>query len=139
MSYTPRYFSLGANQRVLNDIWGARLSRGRMIWLLAHPLPLSLVSKLDRRHTGRLRKRDDLLTGEVGKGRVRRPQKSLVLYKSLNTLWCQCFSARRTPPMISEIKHTNFSLFSTQTCNESSSCSPNAILTFIQLAVFPCY
>jgi hypothetical protein len=33
-----------------------------MILLL--PFPLSPVSKLDRRHTGRLRKRDNLLTGE---------------------------------------------------------------------------
>ncbi len=31
-----------------------------MIWLLAHPPP---VSKLDRRHTGKLRKRDNLLLG----------------------------------------------------------------------------
>jgi hypothetical protein len=26
-------------QRVLNDLWRAMLSRGRMIWLLAHPFP----------------------------------------------------------------------------------------------------
>jgi hypothetical protein len=44
-------------------------SRGRMIWLLSHPFPPpSPVSKLDRRHTGRLRKRDKLLTGEGGRG-----------------------------------------------------------------------
>jgi hypothetical protein len=30
--------------------------------------PASNDSKLDRRHTGRLRKRDNLLTGEVGRG-----------------------------------------------------------------------
>jgi hypothetical protein len=29
-----------AGQRVLNDLLRARLSRGRMVWLLAHPLPL---------------------------------------------------------------------------------------------------
>jgi hypothetical protein len=34
----------------------------RMMWLLAHFLPPSPVSKLDRRHTGRLKKRDNLLT-----------------------------------------------------------------------------
>jgi hypothetical protein len=40
-----------------------------MIWFLVHPLPTpSPVSKLDRRNTGRLRKRDNLLTGEGGKG-----------------------------------------------------------------------
>ncbi len=60
-----------------------------------HPLPFS---KLDRRHTGRLRKRDDLLTGERGGGRVwRRSQiiprrEILVLYKSFNTLWLLCSS-----------------------------------------------
>jgi hypothetical protein len=52
------------------------------------PLPPSLIGKFDRRHTGRLRKRDYLLKGEVGgKGWARsRPQESLVLYKSFNTL-----------------------------------------------------
>jgi hypothetical protein len=35
-----------------------------MIWLLVHPLPpLSKICS-NRRHTGRLRKRDNLLTGE---------------------------------------------------------------------------
>jgi hypothetical protein len=33
-----------------------------MNWLLPHPLPP--VSKLHRRHTGRLRKSDNLVTGE---------------------------------------------------------------------------
>jgi hypothetical protein len=45
----------------------ASLSRRRMIRLLAHPLPpppTSLASKLVRRHSGRLRKKDDLMTGE---------------------------------------------------------------------------
>ncbi len=46
----------------------ARLSRGRIIWLVAQPIPPSPVSKLDRRHTcGRLRKRDNLLTAEGGR------------------------------------------------------------------------
>ncbi len=49
------------------------------------------ISNLDRRHTGRLRKRDNLLKGEGGRGwarsRIIRPQESLVLYKSFNTLW----------------------------------------------------
>jgi hypothetical protein len=53
------------NHRVLNNLKRARLSRGHMIWLLAHPLPPP-VSKLDRRQTGRLRKRNNLLTGEGG-------------------------------------------------------------------------
>ncbi len=50
-------------QTVLNDLWRARLSRSRMIWLLAHPLPPSSISKLNRRHTGRTSQRDNLLTG----------------------------------------------------------------------------
>ncbi len=32
--------------------------------------PLSLISKLDRRHTGRLRKRDNLLTGKRGRSQI---------------------------------------------------------------------
>jgi hypothetical protein len=40
-----------------------------MIWLLLHqPTPPSLISKLDRCSTERLRKRDNLLTEEVGGG-----------------------------------------------------------------------
>jgi hypothetical protein len=37
-----------------------------MIWLIAYkpPPPPSHIRKLDRRHIGRLRKRDELLTGE---------------------------------------------------------------------------
>jgi hypothetical protein len=47
------------------------LSRGRIIRLFARPLPPSSpVSKLDRRHTGRLRKGDNLLTGGGGGGRM---------------------------------------------------------------------
>ncbi len=54
------------------------------------PLPPSPIIKLDRRHTGRLRKRDDLLTGE-GVGGVQGPKshylrESLVRHKSFNTL-----------------------------------------------------
>ncbi len=38
-----------------------------MIWLLPHPSP-PLVSNFDRRHAGRQKKRDNLLTGEGGVG-----------------------------------------------------------------------
>ncbi len=71
------------------------------------PLPPSPVRNLDRRHTGRLRKRGNFLKGEGGRGwarsRIIRPQKSLVLYKSFfNTLWwggmlwleCDCVCMR---------------------------------------------
>ncbi len=73
---------LGTNNRFFNIIfvnasnWFSttrefyllRPSRRRMIWFFSHPLPPpSPVSKLDLRHTGRLRKRDNLLTeGGVG-------------------------------------------------------------------------
>jgi hypothetical protein len=61
-----------------------------MIWLLAHPLPHSPVRKFDWRHTGKLRKRVYLLTGEGGRewtrSRIIRLQESLVLDKSSNTL-----------------------------------------------------
>ncbi len=85
-------------QRVLNDLQRPRLFRGRrVIWLLAHPLPPSPVSKLDWRHTRRQRKRDKLLIGEGGKGvseepnhKTSRKQKSLLLYISFDTL---CFDS----------------------------------------------
>jgi hypothetical protein len=51
----------------------------------------SPANELDQRHIGRLRKRDNLLTEEGVRGRVRsriiRPQQSLVLYKSFSSLW----------------------------------------------------
>ncbi len=59
-----------------------------MIWLLPNPSP---ISKLDGQYTGRVRKRDNLLTGESGggwgRGQILRPRESLVFNKSLNTLW----------------------------------------------------
>jgi hypothetical protein len=54
------------------------------------PPPPSHVGNLDRRHTGRLRKRGSLLTGKGGSGggrlwsRIIRAQEGLVLYKSFN-------------------------------------------------------
>jgi hypothetical protein len=58
------------------------------IILLLSPSP---VSKLDRRHSRRLRKRDNVFTGALEgwwEGfQIIRPQESLVLYESFNTLW----------------------------------------------------
>jgi hypothetical protein len=61
---------------------------------LAPPSPPtpSPGSKLDKRYIGRLRKRENLLTGEGRGGRriaesIIRPKERLVLYKSFNTLW----------------------------------------------------
>ncbi len=76
-------------QRILNDLQRTRIFRGRMIWLLPNSLPTSPVSKLDRRHTWRLWKRDthNLLTREGGGGRggggeeqIIRLERSPVLY-----------------------------------------------------------
>jgi hypothetical protein len=44
-------------QRVLNNLWRARLS-------LAHPLPPSPVRGLDRRHTGKTEKDRQVTAGE---------------------------------------------------------------------------
>jgi hypothetical protein len=57
------YHAVPSAQRVLNNLWKTRLTRCRMIWLLP-----ALVSVLDRRNTGRLRKRDNLLTAKWGEG-----------------------------------------------------------------------
>ncbi len=58
----------------------------------SHPSP---VSKVDFRHTRRLRKRDNLLTGGRGGSgegaNSYRGEKSLVLYKSFNTLWVKVY------------------------------------------------
>jgi hypothetical protein len=47
-----------------------------MIWLLAHHLHFFPVRNLDRRHTGRMRKRDNFLTGEGGRGGGEEPTES---------------------------------------------------------------
>ncbi len=67
------------------------------VWFGSSPtpyLPPSTVSKLDRRHTGRLRKRDNLLGGggggKKGFGRGAESYESLVLYKSFNNLCFPC-------------------------------------------------
>ncbi len=58
-----RRCSFNATSRVYWMIYrGPKLSRRRKIWLL--PNLLCCLYKLARRHTGRLRKRDNLLTGE---------------------------------------------------------------------------
>jgi hypothetical protein len=59
--------------------------------LLPHnpPTPHSPISKLDRRHTGRMRKRDNMPTGGGrggGRSQIIRRWESLVLNKSFNTL-----------------------------------------------------
>jgi hypothetical protein len=61
-----------------------------MIWLLPHLLPPSSVSKLDRRHTGRLRKRDNMLTRvggeEVGEETTRMNGHLKIIQNSLVSL-----------------------------------------------------
>jgi hypothetical protein len=53
-----------------------------MTWLLAQPPPPT-VNKLDQRHRGRLRKRDNLLTGDGRKGLGHR------VYYNLSTGWAR--------------------------------------------------
>ncbi len=57
------------------------------------PTPFRLLSQQATYSTRRLRKRDNLLTVERGRGRARsriiRPKESLVLYKSFNTPWVE--------------------------------------------------
>jgi hypothetical protein len=69
-----------------------------VIWIGSSPTPsLPLpVSKIDRRrrHTGRLRKRDNLLTEEGG-GWVPYHASALVFYKSFSTLWLVPMMAQR--------------------------------------------
>ncbi len=63
---------VSGDHSVLNDLYRVRLPPGRIIWLQPRLLPPSPISKLGRRHTERLRKRDNLLTGELGE-KARRP------------------------------------------------------------------
>ncbi len=62
---------------------------------------LAPVSKLDGRHIGRLRKRDNMLTregrGGWGRSQIIRQRGSLVLFKSFNTLWVQCTTGTLYP------------------------------------------
>ncbi len=99
----------------------ARLSRDNILWLLA-PYP-SPGSKLDRRHTGRRRNRDNLLTvrgvGRVwARSQIIRPQEILVLYKSFHTLWC---------PLSTE------SEFMSGDCMMSVFCTTQACLFFLHV------
>jgi hypothetical protein len=85
MPYAPKYCNSEpdiCSQRALNDLRRARLSISRMIWLLAHSLPPSPGSKLDRRHTGRLKKSDNLHMGGGGRGAESYDRKKV--YPSIN-------------------------------------------------------
>ncbi len=81
--------------RVLNDFQRTRLSRLHRIWLLPHLLPPSSpVSKLDRRHTGRLRKRDNFLTGEWGTGGGAKSYEGEKAWSSINICWISTKNVR---------------------------------------------
>ncbi len=70
------------------------LTGRRMIWLLPHPLPPLPVSKRYRRHTGRLRKRDNLPSERGGEGMgeqpfhttARKPGPLLIVQNSLSRM-----------------------------------------------------
>jgi hypothetical protein len=77
---------IGHYQRVLNDLQRARLSRSLMILLLTHHLPSEGDTQKDwERETTCWRQRGVGLG--CARSRIIRPQESLVLYKSFNTLW----------------------------------------------------
>jgi hypothetical protein len=67
--FPPGFLSpvLVVPERIEGFIEGQAFLRGRMIRLHAQTLPPSPISKLDRRHIGRLRKRGNLLK-EEGEG-----------------------------------------------------------------------
>jgi hypothetical protein len=87
----PQFFVVVAygQQRVFNDLQRARPSRGRMIWLLAHPLipPIPPVSSIGDTQEGWERETACWWERSGWRGRIIRTQKSLVLFKSFNTLW----------------------------------------------------
>ncbi len=63
-----------------------------VVWFGSPPTPPHPLPSVDRRHTGSLKKRDNLLTGYGwGRSQIIRPQESLVLYKSFKTLWSYSF------------------------------------------------
>jgi hypothetical protein len=83
-----------ADQRVLYNLIEDQAFRRRMIWFLSGfpptPPPLPSVSSTSESHRKTEKKRQ-LSDWRGGKGwarsRILRPQESLVLYKSFNTLW----------------------------------------------------
>jgi hypothetical protein len=88
--YVPRHI----NNWYISTVVNRWLSFLVVVWFGSTPAP-SRLSKLVRRRTGRLRKRDKLLAGE-GEGGGRGVEsydrkKSLALYKLFNTLWLEGF------------------------------------------------
>ena len=80
-------------QRVLNDLYWVRLSRGCIIWLLAHPHPLpplpSVSSTGDTQEDWERQKTwwQGWRWRGWARSRIIWPQESLVLYKSFNAAW----------------------------------------------------
>ncbi len=70
VSFLHFFFSLSISSSLIlqgREYWLIYRGPGYLavVWFGSSPTP---VSKLDRRHTGRLRKRDNFLTGEGGRG-----------------------------------------------------------------------
>ncbi len=71
-------------QRALKDLWRTMLSPRRIQYIGSSPLSTSPVTKLDRRHTGKLR--NNLLTGEGGWEEPNRRTTRESLYKLFTML-----------------------------------------------------
>ncbi len=73
------------------------VSWGRRIRLHPRPILPRLPSVQERRHTGRLSKRGNLLTTEGGaRSQIIRSQESMVIYESFNTLWWKISDGKTT-------------------------------------------
>ncbi len=80
--------------------WGQAFSLSYDLAPCPPPTPIFLQYKLDRRHKGRLRKRDNLLPGEVGKGGGRGAESydSKKAWSSINRQILSGWSAQDIPP-----------------------------------------
>jgi hypothetical protein len=85
----------------INNLQKTRLSCRRLIWLVSTPFFPSVSSTSD---TERVKKRDNLLTGEGGKWwgpwwvseiLRQRQRESLVSFKSFNTLWPESSNSKK--------------------------------------------
>ncbi len=121
-------------QRVLHDFIEAQSFLRSYGLAPTSPLPSTPpVNKLDQRHTGRLRKRDHLLPGGVcirgwARRQIIRPQESLGLFESFNTLWEHVYTVHmywRIRPEMRELPVCT--AHETWACLQAVSCHTQAV------------